>query len=106
MAKESAGEVEGQKNDLLFSAHADNDKVILKWATSALEYFDRFVIERSADGQNFIAIIVILGKTFLSEEHTHSSKDLYPLPGKAYYRLKLIYLDGEEKSLYAEVVMK
>ncbi|PZR35221.1 MAG: hypothetical protein DI538_15560 [Azospira oryzae] len=105
MAKESAKDVAGEKNDSLFSAHADRDKVILKWTTSAQEYFDRFVIERSDDGKNFSAIIVILGKTFLNEEHIHSSKDLYPLPGKSYYRLKLIYLDGEERSLYTEVVM-
>jgi len=107
MAKEEADSLGfgGQKNESLFSAYPGDGKVTLKWTTSGLEYFDRFVIERSMDGQHFVAIIIILGKAFLNEEKNHSSFDLYPLSGKSYYRLKFIYPDGEEKLFYTEVLV-
>ena len=94
-----------RKNDSFFCAHHDSGKVILKWATASVEYFDHIVIERSADGQNFIAIIVVMGKSFLHQEKNHSSIDLYPLTGKAYYRLRMVCLEGIEKSLYTDTSM-
>ena len=77
-----------RKNNSFFSAHLGSGKVTLKWATASVEHFDHIVIERSEDGQNFMAVIVVMGKTFLHKEKNHTSIDLYPLSGKVYYRLK------------------
>lgn len=94
----------GNKNNAVFTARAEEGKVQLKWETPYLKVFDRFIIERSAEGIHFTPVIVIIGTVFLSHEKKHTTFDLYPPPGKSYYRLRMISPNGEADEFYTEVI--
>ncbi|MBB6609760.1 T9SS type A sorting domain-containing protein [Pontibacter sp. Tf4] len=65
--------------------------VLLTWETSSEADISRYVIERSADGRNFEDI----GTVPASAANTFTDTD--PLPGTSYYRLRVVYKNGEEK---------
>jgi hypothetical protein len=74
-----------------------NEAVALKWHIETQGKINRFVIEHSPDGNLFS---VIGEKAFNGNEYqfNHAS----PSPGKNYYRLKMIDLDGSVT--YSEIV--
>ena len=71
-----------------------NETVIqLKWNTSFESQVDRFEIERGKYG-NFERVGVVAAKGNSFEEENYFFVDEEPLNGRAYYRLKMIDLDG------------
>ncbi len=76
-----------------FEAKAINNIVELEWISSAdIEEYDRYEIERSAEGIYFEKIIDYL-PGFQSGNEFYE-KDKNPLSGTSYYRIKSIKTDG------------
>lgn len=83
--------------DLLeFTARNVNDKsVTLEWVT-AIEYNnEKFVIQRSVDGETWINIGEVEGAINSDSKRYYTFEDLNPVNGLAYYRLKNIEISGE-----------
>lgn len=76
-----------------FSASATQKEVTLNWATLSEVNYDRFSIERSADGINWNSIGTVNGAGNSSTRKNYQFTDRLPLTA-AYYRLKQIDIDG------------
>jgi trimeric autotransporter adhesin len=80
---------------LNFTARPGGSTVLVSW-TTAMEQNNRyFIIERSADGRNFIAIGRIAGAGNSNSELQYQFTDVNPLPGISYYRLRQVDIDGK-----------
>lgn len=69
-----------------FAARAQEGAVQLNWQTAEEQNNSHFVVERSADGQQFAAIGRVNAATGISAA-LYSYTDRQPLPGNNYYRL-------------------
>jgi glucose/arabinose dehydrogenase len=80
---------------LSFSGAMQNHHIRLTWKTTNESFIERYEVERSADGRGFSKIGQHLPKdgngTGIKE---YNLFDTDPLPGKAYYRLKVVHVDG------------
>ena len=68
----------------------------LFWHTETELNNDRFVVERSIDGQTFEPIGVVKGAGTTAEKQSYTFIDEAPAPGENYYRLKQVDFDGTE----------
>jgi hypothetical protein len=86
-----------------FDAKGMNNKTAyLKWQTTAEENFDRFEVERSANGSQWVSAGVVKSKgTGTSSINNYSFTDLQPYRGQTFYRLKLIDANGQFQ--YSEI---
>lgn len=85
-----------------FTGSNINDGVLLAWKTAS-EYQNKgFYIERSADGSSFANIGYTAGKGTSNTGSSYVYTDKNPLPGKSYYRLKQVDLDGN--ATYSSIV--
>jgi len=64
---------------------------VLNWTASADDIANRFVVQRSTDGQNWQALDTVLAAT---AEEQYAYTDANPAPGVNYYRLMLLNTDG------------
>ncbi len=78
-----------------FDAMIVNDKVKLQWTTTSEINSDHFIIERSSDAVHFSAIATVAATGNNSVETNYSKEDPTPLPGKSFYRLKMVDKDGQ-----------
>ncbi len=79
-----------------FSAWKNSNSNILRW-TSLQEFNnDRFEIQRSENGRDFLTIGTLAGEMNSSSEKNYSFEDSYP-PEKCFYRLKMVDIDGNIK---------
>lgn len=78
-----------------FNAVIQQDGVLLNWTTSSEDNNDRFIIERSGDGQLFEPIASVKGKGNSLKSETYSFADTGILSGVYYYRLKQVDFDGK-----------
>lgn len=85
-----------------FSAMLNNNKVDLKWTTTAGTNLNRFVIEKSIDGKNFIDAGVVLASSMPDEkkDYSLSDADILNKGSIIYYRLKMI--DTDQKIFYSD----
>lgn len=83
-----------------FTASPAGHTALLKWTADCPRNFGYFQIEKSYDGINFTAI----GKqsAVYNSSTNYHFEDISGNTGKAYYRLKLVYVD--EKYEYSDVV--
>ncbi|MES1217606.1 MAG: hypothetical protein ABUT20_19010 [Bacteroidota bacterium] len=79
---------------LSFSAAKKDDDVQIKWTTIEEIQMDHYEIERSADGRNFATIGTVSSQQQLLQAD-YSYNDKNPLPGTAYYRLKMVGIAGD-----------
>jgi hypothetical protein len=78
-----------------FTAHAQSDNsVLLRWASSFESNSYQYVIQKSADGRNFsdIGELKAAGNSLQTINYSFSDRSM--ANGGAYYRLKLVDLDG------------
>ncbi len=73
----------------------DNKYVKLEWETSEELNNDFFTIERTVDGTNWEEVLTVDGAGNSSEVLSYSAKDLIPITGTTYYRLKQTDFDGQ-----------
>lgn len=90
-------------NGLNFTGALEKDNVQLKWSTVRSFNASRFVIEKSADGNSFREI----GSAAVSNNNNTTASqyffsDINPVPGKNYYRLRIIGSNG--KIYFSETV--
>jgi hypothetical protein len=85
--------------DLLnFQARADNGAVELNWTTVTEDENDYFSIERSSNGKTFEEIGRIKGAGTSRQVKTYMFRDVSPLEGISYYRLRQTDFDGSPVS--------
>lgn len=89
---------------LYFMAALEDDQVMLRWATSEEEYFDRFELEKASEDLVFTKIATVLpilpGEPKTLREYDYIDSE--PYTGRNYYRLKSIDFDGTFE--YSKVV--
>ncbi len=69
-------------------------QVHLNWATALEVNNSHFVVERSANNQNWVPVGEVTGKGTVFTASTYRWTDANPLPGVNYYRLRQTDLDG------------
>ncbi|MFK7972871.1 MAG: cytochrome c peroxidase [Bacteroidia bacterium] len=87
---------------LSFSARPNNNQeIVLEWSTSFESNTDKFVLQRSLDGNLFekIGEVDAMGESNTIQQYRFS--DIKPYAGKSYYRFEQWDLDG--KSSYSEI---
>lgn len=87
-----------------FAGAYSNQKTNLNWVTENLQDFDRFEVERSTDGTNYITVATKAPvQTAARTTYLHTD-DLSAVNGTVfYYRLKMIDLNGQFK--YSNVIL-
>ncbi|MEM7035495.1 MAG: T9SS type A sorting domain-containing protein [Bacteroidota bacterium] len=77
----------------------EEDRVHLQWETVSESNNDYFLLERSADNQNFTPLAQIDGQQFSNSAIVYDFFDEAPLSGANHYRLWQIDLDGARTNL-------
>ncbi|OAQ41814.1 hypothetical protein A5893_01470 [Pedobacter psychrophilus] len=77
-----------------FLASADAKTARLYWETASELNNDKFEIERSSNGTDFIKIGELKGNGTSQKLNTYSFKDFSPINGVNYYRLKQVDFNG------------
>jgi hypothetical protein len=78
-----------------FTAKRSGAGVVCKWETASEQHNDYFVVERSANSQDFVALSNVAGHGSTSAAHTYSFTDTRPAASLAYYRLRQVDVDGK-----------
>lgn len=73
-----------------FNARKAGNGVLLSWTVGTEINVERYEIERSTDGANFITI----GTIPATQSSSYSFTDLKPVMGTAYYRVRNVDIDG------------
>lgn len=86
-----------------FQGWLDGNLAKLTWATSAEYNSSHFVVERSADGRNFVTVgkVAAAGNSQLRSNYQFNEPNL--APGTHYYRLRQVDRDGKEA--FSQVVV-
>jgi hypothetical protein len=88
-----------------FSANLENRKTKLTWKTLNETNSDRFEIERSNDGTRFTKIGELASTGNSTDIQRYTFYDAQPLPGKNFYRLKVIDKDTRFKHSPIQLVL-
>jgi len=86
-----------------FTAAKQEKNVLLKWTTATEIDNDYFIIERSSNGNNWETISQMPTQGNGSNLQYYQGKDMTPLSGVNFYRLKQVDIDG--KFVYSKTVM-
>lgn len=81
-------------NFLNFFINNRNGIIELSWSTSHETNSNYFVIERSADGLNYIQIGIVRSKGTLDDKNSYQWFDSSPVSGTSYYRIVEYDKDG------------
>ncbi|MCS7074485.1 MAG: T9SS type A sorting domain-containing protein, partial [Bacteroidia bacterium] len=77
-----------------FEVIPQENEVQIEWATASEQNCDYFAIERSRDEVNFHTLTSVSGNGTTSEPHFYQATDKRPFPGRSWYRLRQVDLDG------------
>jgi hypothetical protein len=77
-----------------FDAALDQGVVNLSWVNNTGYKTDKFVVEKSLDGENFEPFIESATQDLSDDLKFYKQLDKNPVTGFNYYRLKNVYLDG------------
>lgn len=86
---------------LNFSAKKNNKSIDLTWATESESDMNHYDLQRSSDGRIFLSLQTIQSRNSLSKMN-YSYSDNKPVNGIAYYRLKMVEIDGSAS--YSKIV--
>lgn len=87
-------------NFIDFSVKALNNRALLSWSVSE-KNVSHYIIERSADGNQFDSIGMVMPNNTMSTESHYQFTDYQPLTGKSYYRIREVGLNYQ--STYSEI---
>jgi hypothetical protein len=79
---------------LSFTGYNDGERNMLNWITSTEINTDKFVVERSPNGNDFEPIGVVAAAGYSNTPREYGLADNQPYKGINYYRLKMFDLDG------------
>ncbi|MTB53362.1 lamin tail domain-containing protein [Lewinella sp. W8] len=86
-----------------FTGTAREKSVLLEWTTVHEENNDKFIVERSADGQSFRQLSSVPARGGgRNADRQYTFVDQAPLAGQNYYRLRQVDLDGSH-AIYGPV---
>lgn len=88
---------------LNFTAINEKNYVKLNWETTQEINTDNFIIERSSNGNRFSSIGEVKASGNSSATISYSYKDLQPIKGNNFYRLKMVDKDG--KFTYSNIIV-
>jgi hypothetical protein len=77
-----------------FTATAAQGQVQVRWRTASEHNSQRFVVERSANGEDYVAVTTVAGQGSTAQATAYAVTDAKPLAGTSYYRLRQIDHDG------------
>ncbi len=77
-----------------FTVGSESNNAVLKWTTEQEINNKSFVVERSRDAKNFVAIGSLDGRGNKQNTEQYTFTDTEPLVGLSYYRLNQIDFDG------------
>jgi hypothetical protein len=80
---------------LTFKATAAGSNVYTTWTTATEINNDFFTVERSKDGVEFSTAGTVDGAGNSTENKTYAFRDISPMAGQSYYRLKQTDFDGK-----------
>ncbi|MDX5394976.1 MAG: T9SS type A sorting domain-containing protein, partial [Hymenobacteraceae bacterium] len=86
---------------IAFTAKVAGTVVNLNWSTASEINNKHFVVERSQNGKEFVAVGTVKGNGTTNQAHVYSFTDQEPLKGQSYYRLKQV--DTDDKFEYSRV---
>jgi hypothetical protein len=72
----------------------DNQYVNLNWTSATEMNLKNYVIQRSSDGNNWNDLQSVQPLNNPDSEQNYSTKDLSPLSGTSYYRIKMVDVGG------------
>ncbi|MFL5746903.1 MAG: T9SS type A sorting domain-containing protein, partial [Niastella sp.] len=78
-----------------FTATNNKNTALLEWLTYSESNTSQFVIERSTNGTNYIPAGTLAASGSSSSLKNYRFTDYHPEPGKNYYRIRLIDIDGK-----------
>jgi hypothetical protein len=84
-----------------FSATAKKDMARLEWTTTDESGMDRFEVQRSPDGADFISFGTLICKN-LATATSYAFNDYSPFGGTSYYRLKILEKSGNV--IYSKII--
>lgn len=87
---------------LSFTATKRNTQTILAWATASEVNNEKFMIERSVNGQEFYDLGSVAGNGNSTETVEYTFTDYSPVAGINYYRLKQMDFNGDFD--YSEII--
>ncbi len=77
-----------------FTAEAVENAVHLQWKTTSEKNSEKFIVERSVDGENWEYVFEVAAQGFSTNEQSYEGIDENPYFGYSYYRLKQLDSDG------------
>ena len=101
----SAGDNHLRSSLKSFSSSERKNKTELGWTTASEINNDHFLLERSADGMNYVLLGKVKGAGNSVHDMNYAFIDESPLNGNNYYRLTQVNFDGKSAS-YSPVVVK
>lgn len=87
---------------LTFEGHPEGQTAVLNWLTDREVNNDYFELERSADGEDFLALGQRKGQGTTDEMTAYEFVDEFPFSGINYYRLRQVDFDGS--FLYSQTI--
>lgn len=78
----------------VFDAYMENKLVIIRWRMVNEAFIDHYTIERSTDNRNFYPLHDLPAQNAGDGDYKYEDGDGYPSSGVNYYRLKIVYNDG------------
>lgn len=85
-----------------FSASLKDQSIVCDWVTASERDLEKFVVERSQDGNTFEAVGQVAAAGNSESTLTYQFTDSKPVNGILYYRLKMVDTDGS--FTYSDVV--
>lgn len=77
-----------------FTAKAEEDVVRIEWTTLQEQNNTGFYVERSTDGRTFSDLQFVASSGDSDQTQAYFHLDTRPLPGRSYYRLRQLDVDG------------
>ena len=77
-----------------FTATPAGPAVLLAWTTASEKNSDYFEVQRSANGLSFEVLAKVAAQGSSTRPLSYEQRDVRPLAGTSYYRLRLVDLDG------------
>lgn len=80
-----------------FEGSRKGNKVHLEWKTASEKNSSHFVVERTTDGEKFIAITKVPAAGNSSHLISYETYDEWPFNGRSFYRLREVDISGDEQ---------
>ena len=85
-------------NSILINSSVQNNNIVISWAKDDQAGVAKYSVERSANGINFNELTTVM----VTANKNYFYTDNNPVPGPAYYRIKITYISGQ--IIYSDII--